>query len=294
MSRGSTNVLQRQFHILLGSILIFASGAVAAAGEEQAHALINNAMQSYGGKNAWAGKGTLVVNESQTRHEESGTVVHKIVHYMDTTGKGYRLELDNGKEKRVYGWDGSRFWATLNGKHGDEALQREAKRVIGDAFYRFSLPFILDDPDAEYEHTGRDTVNGAQTEVVKITYSKSPADRFFTEHGHPQQEHGNEHGGGGEHNAATQHGGGGDHHGGHQVYNYHIDKDYRIVKVYFSHHGDDEYETLLFKDHKSIDGIIREQSRTLLNHEGQTHYEAEFSNIAFRKDIDPTLYKVPH
>jgi len=286
----NTAVLKQSVLILMSSVLMV-SGGPSIADIDPAYAVIQQAMRSYGGKVNWAGKGTLVVHESQTRYEEAGTVEVKIVHYMDINAKGYRVELDRGQGKQVYGWDGDQFWAMADGKPGDEALVSEARRVITDAFYRFSLPFILDEPGVEVEYQGKESVSGVETQVVRFTYEVAPASRNWTT---SEDRHEQEAGHGGDGDEQAGHGAEeGDHHAGRQVYNYYFDTDYRIVKIYFSHHGDDTYETLLLGDYKNIDGIVKEHTRKLLRPDGNSHYDVVFTSIVFRLDIGADFYKRP-
>lgn len=267
-------------------ILLFPVFTIQAQADSKSASLIHDAIVSAGGMDSWQRKGTLVVHESQSRNEDDGIVKVNLVHYMNTMGKGYRVELAYPYNNYIYGWDGKEFWAMANGKAGDHELVREARRVISDAYFRFSLPFILDDVGQDAEYTGSDTVDGTATEVVNITYEKGPADRYFApaaeEHGHnsTQEEAG--------HGAESE----GHGHGG-EVYNYHFNSRDQIAKVYFSHHGDGTYETLLFEDFNMVDGINREHKRILLRPDGQTHYESDFTSIEFVNQINDSIYSKP-
>lgn len=269
----------------------------------QAQQIINKAIAAAGG-DAWNGFSTLVAHESQARNTENGVLQMEIVHTMDTKGRGYRMDITTSQGKQIYGWDGHRFWADIDGKAGDENQVKEAKRLISDAFYRFSLPFVLNDEGPKIEYAGKDSVNGKATNVVKITYSGGPVDSYWkTAEAEPHGDHGtekhaakaDEHAGQSASNEESKedHGGGG-HHDGNQVYFFHFDEEDRIVKIYFSHHGDDSYETFLFDDFITIDAITREQSRKLIRADGKTHYDTRFTRVEFSSDSNTDLYKSPH
>jgi hypothetical protein len=291
------------------SILLFTVCSAQAQSGDKASDIINRAVKSAGGNSNWQQNSNLVVHESQTRYEDEGTVQVNLIHTMSTKSMDYHIELSRTGINAVYGWDGTEFWATVDGKPGDDDLVNEARRVISDAYFRFSLPFILDDPEQKAEFTGNDSVNGLATEVVKITYEKSPADRYFSpaaaEHGHGSGDAKVEHNDAkavhsdakANHDVAkVEHGGEsagyGHGHGG-EVYNFHFNKENQLTKVYFSHHGDGTYETILLEDFKVVDGINREHKRTLLRPDGQTHYISNFTSIDFIKEIDDRLFSKP-
>lgn len=50
-------------------------------------------------------------------------------------------------------WDGAAYWATLNGRPGDEGLLEEARRLAYN-IERFSLPFNLKEPKGELRYEG--------------------------------------------------------------------------------------------------------------------------------------------
>jgi hypothetical protein len=253
---------------------------------DQAGDLLLKAVEAYGGTENWRNKGLLVVHETQRRYEEGGTRVVEMDHYVDTQGRGYRLERVAGGDRQVLGWDGHGFWAVEGGEPGDEALLGEARRTISDAFFRISWPFILMDGGLEPEYAGTDTVDGMATEVVKITYPEDPAAKYFQGH----EDAGGEEGHGRHASAERDHGGG---HHGDQVYYFHFDSAHRLVKVYFSHHGDGTFETLYPGDYREIDGILLERSRRLLRQDGQKHYDSEFTRMEFRDKADVELFRRP-
>ena len=274
---------------LLSLIPVFAQTDTTA----QAREFIDRAIVNAGG-DVWGGIATMVVHESQVRNTDNGVLEIAIDHTLDTEGRGYRMEISSAEGRKIYGWDGKRFWADIDGKPGDEAGQREARRQISDAFYRFSMPFILANRNSTIEYAGKDEVNGKPTNVVKITYPGGPVDSYWKTADQLAKEHG--HGQHGNHDAAApakagEHGG---HHDGTQVYFFHFDEDDRIVKIYFSHHGDDSYETFLFDDFTTIDGITREQSRRLIHGDGKTLYDTRFTRVEFKTDSNTDLYTSPH
>jgi len=285
--------------------LLLAPGISQADASSQAQELITMAADK-AGKAAWDSMSTLVVHESQARNTDTGLLQMELDHTMDIKGRGYRMEINSSKGKQVYGWDGKQFWAVVDGKPGDADQVKEAKRLISDAFYRFSLPFILADEGPAITYEGKDAVDGVATEVVKITYNGGPVDQYWSKpeggdhaehaghsagkHEEAKPEHQHENTDKNEHQAEAT----GGHHGhGSQVYFYHFDKDYHIVKIYFSHHGDDSYETFLLGDFTSVNGIVREQSRKLIRENGNTLYDTRFTAIEFRKDGDESLYQSP-
>lgn len=293
------------FRIVLASLvgLVLLAPAFAQTDNEdmQAREIIARAIVGAGG-GTWGSLVTLVAHESQTRNTESGGVQQlEIDHTMDTAGRGYRMEISSTEGTRIYGWDGKQFWASIDGKAGDDAQVKEAKRLISDAFYRFSMPFILGNRNALKEYVGTDTVNGRPTKVVKFTYQGGPVDGYWKTSEHAQHGHDSgdkqaaktdEHAGHGA--GATQQAGHGDHHDGPQIYFFHFDEDDRIVKIYFSHHGDDSYETFLFDDFATVNGITREQSRKLIHDDGKTLYDTRFTRVEFRTDSNTDLYISPH
>jgi len=283
---------------LLGLLLLVPACAQTDT-SSQAREIIRQSIVSAGGP-VWDGINTMTIHESQARNTDNGILQMEIVHTLDTKGRGYRMEITSKLGKQIYGWDGQQFWAVIDGRHGDEAQVKEARRLVSDAFYRFSLPFILDDEGSKLEYAGKDTVNGKATDVVKITYSGGPVDSYWKE---GEQHHG-DHGGAKHETSADKHAaasggdhgnhGGGGHHGGSQIYFFHIDEEDRIVKIYFSHHGDDSYETFLFDEFTTINGITREQSRKLIRADGNTHYDSRFSRAEFRTDSNTEVYQSPH
>ncbi|MGK0298539.1 MAG: hypothetical protein ACI9XC_002161 [Gammaproteobacteria bacterium] len=288
-------------------ILFFSVFSAQVHAQDKASDIINRAVDSAGGNTTWQQNGNLVVYESQLRYEDEGTIKVNLIHTMSTENKGYRIELSRTGINTVYGWDGTEFWATVDGKPGNHDVINEARRVISDAYFRFSLPFILDDSEQKAEFTGNDSVNGSETDVIKITYAKSPADRYFlapikehshdagdtkVEHNDAKAEHNNakaDHNvAKAEHSAASA----GHGHGG-EVYNFHFNKENQLTKVYFSHHGDGTYETILLEDFKVVDGINRGYKRTLLRPDGQTLYLSNFTSIDFVKEINDSLFSKP-
>lgn len=290
---------------LLGLLLLAPVFAQTDNNEDmQAREIIARAIVSAGG-GSWGSLTTLIAHESQARNtDEGGKLQLEIDHTMDTKGRGYRMEISSTEGKRIYGWDGKQFWASIDGKPGDEAQVKEAKRLISDAFFRFSMPFILGNRNAKKEYTGEDTVNGKPTKVVKFTYQGGPVDSYWK--AADSHEHHGDHGGDkpaaktdehAKHDAAgteKQAEGHNGHHDGNQVYFFHFDEDDRIVKIYFSHHGDDTYETFLFDDFTTVDGITREQSRKLIHSDGKTLYDTRFSRVEFKTDSNTDLYSSPH
>ena len=281
------NLIQRYGTIvaLFSILLAGASPASADADSDQARDLLEKAAEAHGGRDNWRERGLLAVHETQTRYEDGGTRVVELDHFMETQGRAYRLERVSDGGRQVFGWDGHDFWATANGEAGDEELLGEARRTLSDAFFRFSLPFILTDAGLEPEYAGSDTVDGMATEVVKITYPGAPAASYFESTGHDGDE------GHGEHGAAESGHGGGHH--GNQVYYYHFDSGYRLVKVHFSHHGDGTFESLYPGDYREIDGILLEQTRRLLRPDGQKLYDSEFSGMGFRREPGGELFSRP-
>ena len=279
---------------LFSIVLILSIFTIQAHGQDQVADIINNAVSAGGGMATWENNGYLVVHETQTRYEDEGTVKVNLTHYMSTTNDGYRIELARPGINNVYGWDGNEFWATADGKQSDHDLVREATRVISNAYYRFSLPFILHSDIHDFEYAGSDMVKGEKIESVKITYSEDPAERYFSSN----KEHG-EHDSAGhsEHQSASteaEHssGSGSDHHSG-EGYNFHFDEQNQLAKVHFSHHGDGTYETLLFEDLKMVDGILREHRRKLIRPDGNIHYESTFTSIDFVNEIEETSFSKP-
>ncbi len=252
--------------------------------DNSAESIIQNAVDTAGGKQSWLAKGTFVVHETQMRESNGIPEPVSLIHYMDTAGDGYRLEIIRADGNYVYGWDGHGFWAQKDGRAGDHELEREARRVISDAYYRFSLPFILLDNTDDMEYSGTDQLNGMVTQVLKISYSQGPADRYFSSHsaesGHNAEE------------SHSAHGGGSGHHGDEEYY-FHFDDQNRLVKVYFSHHGDGHFETLLLTGIDRVDGILREDTRRMIRHDGSILYDAEFTYIGFETKKQEGFYKQP-
>jgi hypothetical protein len=256
---------------------------VLAQAEEQVTNIVNKAVSYGGGTNTWNNNGTLIVHEFQKRYEEKGVVIVDLTHTMKTDGSGYRIELSRQGKKSIYGWDGSEFWAQVDGKPGSEEDVSEARRVISDSYFRFTLPFVLENEIDKLAYEGEDTLNGNKTEVLKITYDKGPADRYFSSH--------DEHSSGSEHKAEA--GGSEGHHHGGEVYFYHFSESGQLKKVYFSHHGDGTYETLLYKNIKPVNGISRDHKRTLLKPDGNIHYESFFSKVGFSRSVDAGTFNRP-
>lgn len=281
---------------LLG-VFFFIPTLTQAEVDSEAGAIIEKAIANAGGT-AWSELSTMVVHESQARNTDSGLLQMELVHYIDTKARGYRMEISSTQGKQIYGWDGRQFWARVDGKHGNEQQVKEARRLISDAYYRFTLPFVLADAGPKIEYVGKDMVNGTATETIKITYEGGPVDLYWKAEGDQSHQGHQEHAAARNEVKADEHAGHGEeaggHHSGKQVYFYHFDKDYRIVKIYFSHHGDDSYETFLFDEFTTIDGITREQSRKLIRADGNTHYDTKFTRIEFSKDAEADQYKAPH
>ena len=279
MSSRNSNV------IVSGFILFFAIFVVQAQTVDKASNIVTSAIDSAGGSSTWQHNGNIVVRETQIRYEDEGIVEVNLTHTMSTTKKGYRIELLKLGKKFFYGWDGKEFWATVDGKPGDHDLINEAKRVVSNAYFRFSLPFILSDDEQKPEFIGSDNVNGLVTNVIKIVYEKGITNQYFSQSKK-------------QHEAKTEQGenSGGHGHGhghGHEIYNFHFNQQHQLVKVYFSHHGDGTYETILLDDFKVVGGINREHKRTLFRPDGKIHYVSSFTNMVFVKEIDATLFSKP-
>jgi len=266
---------------------------VLAQSHDQAESIINTAISQAGGAETWHDNGTLNIREFQKRYEEGGVVIVNLMHNMNTDGSGYRIELARQGGNLVYGWDGTDFWAMVDGKPGDDDEVREARRVISDAYFRFSLPFVLERDIHDLEYTGTDSLYGRNTKVLKMTYDQGPADRYFSGHADEHGEHSseNDHNAGSEDQAEGEHGGGHGH--GSEEYFFHFAENGDLVKVYFSHHGDGTYETLLYKNIKKVGGINREHIRTLFRPDGNIHYESFFSKIEFSNSVDSRIYEKP-
>ncbi len=288
-------------HVVFYFILLSPVSIVSAQDTGQTSSVLNNAIGYAGGVDTWHDKGALFVHEFQKRYEEGGVIIVDVTHTMNTDGSGYRMELTSQGIEFVYGWDGSGFWALVDGKPGTDDDVSEARRQISNAYFRFSLPFILERELGELTYEGTDSLYGASTEVLKITYDTGLAGRYFAEETGGHDEHSGsdasqhaseaEHDSGSEHQAEGGHGGG--HHHGGEEYLFHFAQNGELKKVYFSHHGDGTYETLLYKNNKMVSGIVRDHIRVLLNPEGNIHYESFFSQIRFIGDVGPETFKKP-
>lgn len=253
--------------------------------------VIQQAIESAGGEESWKRSQTLVVHEIQTRYSPQGSSEVRLVHYLDTDENKYRVELEDQEGRKVFGWNGERFWATVNGQGSDANLLQQARRTISNGYYRFSLPFVLDDPGAEVEYVGSDKVEEVETEVVKVSYQHGPTSQYWEEETEQDQRHSlSESGagqGGSEHVEAH-------HHSGSETYYYHFDKNnHKIVKIYFSHHGDDSFETLYFRDHRRIGAINKEHSRELIGPDGERLYDSLFTKIEFQEERMKEFYEAP-
>jgi hypothetical protein len=274
----------RVAHLVTMFFFIVAASVQGQTTDDQVAMIINNAVEAAGGEMAWLDKGTLVVHETQIRETDGVSEAVSLVHYMDTAGKGYRLEMVRSDGDYVFAWDGHGFWATKDGRSGDHELEREARRVISDAYFRFSLPFILAEDIDDMEYAGTDQLNGMVTQVLKTSYSQGPADRYFSSHSDDS-----EHNSGESH---SSHEGGSGHHGD-EIYYFHFNDQNRLVKVYFSHHGDGNFETLLLSGIASVQGILREDTRRMIRHDGSILYDAEFTYIGFDTEVQEGLYRQP-
>ena len=279
-----SKIVTRLGYLVMMFFLLMAVAVQGQSTDNQEVMIIKNAVDAAGGIAAWQDKGTLVVHETQMRESNGMTEAVSLVHYMDTTGEGYRLEMVRSDGDYIFGWDGHSFWAIKDGRTGDHELEREARRVISDAYFRFSLPFILMDDVEDMEYAGTDQLNGSVTQVLKVSYSQGPADRYFSTHSEDRQHNTGE--------SHSSHGGGSGHHGD-EIYYFHFDDQDRLVKVYFSHHGDGHYETLLLSGIARVDGILREDTRRMIRHDGSILYDAEFTHIGFEAGKREDFYKQP-
>jgi len=267
---------------------------VIAQSNDPVSSVINKAINYAGGADTWYGNGTLKVQEFQKRYEEGGVVIVDLTHTMNTDGGGYRIDLSRQGRKFVYGWDGMGFWATADGKPGSEDDVSEARRVLSNSYFRFGLPFLLERDLDGLEYTGTDSYYGMKTEVLKITYDQEPADRYFSgnsDSAEDQHSSENDHNSGSEHQAEAEHGGG-NHHGG-EEYFFHFADNGELKKVYFSHHGDGTYETLIYNNIRMVSGINRDHTRVLYRPDGNIHYESFFSKIEFTNKLDAGGYVKP-
>ena len=128
--------------VILLAVSPLASGVVPERDSEGLQ-VIQAAIESAGGARNWEQAGTLVVHEIQSRYMPKGSSEVRLVHYLDTNRKRYRVEIEGEEGKKVFGWDGESFWATLNAQKGDASLLGEAQRSIANGYYRFGLPFNL-------------------------------------------------------------------------------------------------------------------------------------------------------
>ncbi|NNE37725.1 MAG: hypothetical protein HKN08_05415, partial [Gammaproteobacteria bacterium] len=150
-----------------------------AQSDDQVSKILNQAINYAGGADTWRNNDTLKVHEFQKRYEEEGVVIVDILHTMNTDGSGYLMESSRQGSNFTYGWDGMAFWAMVDGNPGSDDDVSEARRQISNAFFRFSLPILLERDIDELEYEGTDSLYGARTEVLKITYENGPADRYF-------------------------------------------------------------------------------------------------------------------
>ena len=278
-------VLQRIiFFFLAGSLCMF-SPLYSQRYESQGLELIQRAIEKAGGITAWKKASYMVVQEHQTRYTPEGSEEVELVHSLSTTGKRYRLEMKSNQGEKVFGWDGSTFWATLNGEKGDGELQREAQRNISNNYYRFRLPFNLQDQGSQMEYGGEEKVKGRDTVVVKVSYEEGPTVQYWQPEEEQSGHHAEPSG-----SAAEQH-----HHTGQEIYYYYFDKhNYEIVKVYFSHHGDESFETFYFSDYKTINGIRKEHHRELIGPDGEKLFTSRFSRIEFTDEIPDAIFRIPY
>lgn len=249
--------------VILLAVFPLASGVVPERDSEGLQ-IIQEAIESAGGARNWEQAGTLVVHEIQSRYMPKGSSEVRLVHYLDTNRKRYRVEIEGEEGKKVFAWDGESFWATLNAPKGDAGLLGEAQRAIANGCYRFGLPFNLLDPEAQIEYVGADTVDGMETEVVKVSYEQGPTSRYWQSETGGDQPDAASHGGTAPQEEANHDDGHGPsgHHSGRETYYYHFDTtNHEIKKIYFSHHGDDSFETLYLREYPKINGINREHSQ---------------------------------
>ncbi len=282
-------------------VLIVPFSNVIAQFEDSVSSVITKAVDYAGGADTWKNNSVLKVHEFQKRYEDGGVVIVDVTHTMNTNGNGYRMELSRQGKDLIYGWDGMEFWAMIDGHPGTDDDISEARRQISNAYFRFSLPFVLQGEIDEITYEGTDKLYGANTQVVKITYENGLADTYFQADTGGHDDHSdsdvsghsseNNHESGSEHQVQVEHGG--RHHHGGEEYFFHFAENGELKKVYFSHHGDGSYETLLYKNNKMVNGIVRDNIRVLLNPDGNIHYESFFSEIGFINNVSAQTYKRP-
>ena len=144
-------------------------------------------IEAAGGTEAWDGIKQGAFTRTQRFYEENGIELRKKVEtfFFQKTDQGTKLMIKatnkDGKEIWV-GQDDQGFWASENTKSIDPLAAAKDEGMMCDskfcdpmcaatmAFYRFSMPFKLNDPGVIPESNGLATLNQAEMNILDITY----------------------------------------------------------------------------------------------------------------------------
>lgn len=151
--------------------------------------LVNDIVTTAGGIDNWDKIDGGVFTRTRYLYDENGTLIdtRPTVYYFSKGDDGFKIVLDTETPggKVVIGYDGDEFWAT---EGGEPANPPDVARPLGMmcasdrcsptcaaemAFYRFSLPFKLQDPGVVPRYAGTSQLNGRIMQLLEITYEEN-------------------------------------------------------------------------------------------------------------------------
>lgn len=258
---------------VLSFLLFFVNEPARAAGET-AGEVLDRVVQANGGLQAWSAAGNLVIREERTQFAKEGNVQSRLTHFYHVATGKYRIEIQDPAGTKLYGWDGKKFWAVVNGKPGDEKALAEARSAISNDRFRFSLPFELNRKGAEITYEGKEKVKGAETDKIKAVYREGPTAQHQQESGLHSKGHG---------------------HASSEIYYFSFAQpDLRLVEMRFSHHGDpNEFETMVLEGHKTEGGIRFPFRRELFLHDGSRLWSSTILEIRHGVPLQDTVFNAP-
>ncbi|MGI9544560.1 MAG: DUF6503 family protein [Cyclobacteriaceae bacterium] len=220
-----------------------------------------------GGKVAWDGIKQGTFTRTQQLYEENGNELKKKVEtfFFQKTDHGTKMMVNatnkDGKEIWV-GQDDQGFWASENTKSVDPIAAAKDEGMMCDskfcdpmcaatmAFYRFSMPFKLNDPGVIPQSNGTATLNQAEMNILDITYKPEV---------------------------------------GKDKWVFYADQDDGLIRKMEYHNKSDNGHTraeeLYFSDHQTKDGITFAHTWTRYWSNGKVMEQYTYSNVDFSLDM---------
>lgn len=224
-------------------------------------------IEAAGGIDAWDGIKQGTFTRTQHLYEENGTELKKKVEtfFFQRTDQGTKLMIKatnkDGQEIWV-GQDDQGFWASENTESVDPIAAAKDEGMMCDskfcdpmcaatmAFYRFSMPFKLNDPGVIPQANGTASLNQAETNILDITYEPEV---------------------------------------GKDKWVFYMDKKEGLIRKMEYHNQSDNGHTraeeLYFSNHKTVNGITFAHTWTRYHSNGKVMEEYAYSDVDFSLEM---------